>query len=49
MDKDYGLGDDLSHGAFALVNVNATGLTITHISGEGKVLYTAPTVAPRAK
>ena len=40
--------DDDNHGAFAHVSVTSEGLTITHISSEGKVLYTAPTLKPRA-
>lgn len=52
-DQDHGvgsaarLGDDDTHGAFATVAADSKGLTITHVSGEGKVLYTAPTLAPR--
>merc|ERR1711871_434727 len=36
-------------GGFALVTINSSGLTVTHYSGEGEVVFTAPTLAPRSR
>ena len=34
-------------GGFASVSVDSTGMTVVHRDGDGNVLYTAPTIAPR--
>ena len=41
---DFG---DAAHGAFGHVTVNSTEMIISHVSSEGKLLYTAPALRPR--
>ena len=35
-------------GGFGVVSIDSTGLVVQHMTGDGKVLYTAPPLTPRS-
>lgn len=48
LDPGRGIFGTPNHGAFAHITVNSTAMQISHISSEGKRLYTAPLLKPRS-